>query len=472
MGRRLDNAASRGLRGAFSGLAAGALLLGLGASAAAQEIKLSPSSIQFGRVTDAKTRAVKIQNKGDADLLVGPVERCDGTSDEFTFALGGTLVPARRSADLSVTYRPTDEGGDDGCLEIQSNDPDDPVVELRLAGAGARPAGGGLRLRPDALEFGRVEIGTAATRTFQVQTTGGSSVDVAVVLCAGTSVEYAVSPDRVTVSPGRGATVEVAYEPMNAGGDAGCVDLQPADGQPPLALRLAGTGVEQGAAPAEVDLDIHDFKVRKELRLATPQQIQIRLWVKNAGSIDEPAPAIVVGSQNGVTVYENTLAVSDRPGNEGVSKYTFPAFTPDQEGDVVWTVTIEDADEDEDTATAVTRVLGETSQTTGVDLDIRRFRASGLLSLSGAKPVRLRLAVQNNGDLDEPREATLVGMRGEDEVFSETFPVSDPPGNRGATNYRFSDFVPAAIGEIVWMVVIDDDDSDLDEAFAVTRVTP
>ena len=27
-------------------------------------------------------------------------------------------------------------------------------------------------------------------------------------------------------------------------------------------------------------------------------------------------------------------------------------------------------------------------------------------------------------------------------------------------------------GEIVWMVVVDDDDADLDEAFAVTRVLP
>ncbi len=464
---------TRNPRLALVALVLGAALTVFDTEAAAQDIKLSPSSLEFGRVTATKTRKVKVQNKGSADLMVSSVDLCNGTSSEFSFVLASQQIPARRSADLEVTYAPTDAGADAGCLAITSNDPDEGLVQLGLSGTGARPDGGELRLRPAALDFGQVAIGTVATRTFQVQTTGGASLDVAVGLCAGTTTEFAPNPAMLTVAPGRGAGVDVTYQPADTGADTGCVELLRADGaQGPLQLRLAGAGVDQAPPAAALDLDIHDFKVKKESRLKAAQAVNIRLWVKNAGSVDGLAPATVVGSQNGAVVYQNTLMVSDRPGNEGVSKYSFPAFTPTQTGDVVWTATIDDGDPDVDTATAVTRVIGDTVGSTGVDLDIRRFRVTTPVSLAAGKAVQLRLAVKNNGDLDEPRDATLVGMQDGVEVVNETLQVADSPGNGGATNYRFMPFSPASVGEIIWMVVIDDDDADLDEAFAVTRVRP
>lgn len=455
------------------GLVAGLALLGLAAGAAAQEIKLSPSSVQFGRVSGTKSRSVKIQNKGTTDLMVGPIALCPGTSGEFSFSLGSSVVPARRSTDLRVAYTPAGAGDDQGCLDIPSNDPGNPLVQLRLAGSGARDNPGELRLRPTSLDFGRVKIGAGKRLTFQVQTTGGASVDLTVAPCAGTSAEYSAAPGQLTVAPGRGASVGVTYLPVDVGTDPGCVDVVPADPtRPALVVDLTGTGVDVTADPAQIDLDIHDFKVKKESRLKSAQPVQIRLWVKNTGSQAGSIPATVVGTQNTLLVYEQTLPVADRPGNEGVAKFTFPSYTPTQIGDIVWTATLEDDDPDLDTATAVTRVIGDPVATTGVDLDIRRFRVTSPVSASTGKPIQFRLAVQNNGDLDEARDATLVGIQDGFEVHSETIPVSDSIGNRGATNYRFAPYFPASAGEIIWMVVVDDDDVDADEAFAVSRVVP
>jgi hypothetical protein len=40
---------------------------------------------------------------------------------------------------LTVTYKPADVGDDTGCLEIASDDPDEPTVEFALTGTGAEP---------------------------------------------------------------------------------------------------------------------------------------------------------------------------------------------------------------------------------------------------------------------------------------------------------------------------------------------
>ena len=97
----------------------------------------------------------------------------------------------------------------------------------------------------------------------------------------------------------------------------------------------------------------------------------------------------------------------------------------------------------------------------------------GMTFYDGAgKPIQLRLAVENTGNLDEARDATVVGLQDGVEIYAQTIQVSDSIGNRGATNFRFGAFFPASAGEIVWMVVIDDDDIDADEATAVSRVFP
>lgn len=451
-----------------------ALFLVVG-EARGQDLRLAPDKIQFGRVATSKTRAVKIQNKGSSDLVVTSIQRCAGTSEEFSHSPLGATIAARKSADLEVTYTPTGSGEDDGCLEIASNDPDRPVARLGLSGAGPRDAdeGSRLRLRPDSLAFGKVAVGDFRSSSFLIQV-NGSALGVTVERCNGTSGEFDISPAQVTVQPGRGARIAVDYGPVDLGEDKGCLSIRnAADPASGLDLGVKGEGVDTPTADANIDLDIHDFKVKKQARLKSAQTVKIQLWVKNAGEERGPVPAVVIGTQNLEMIYEEILAVDDRPGNEGVAKYTFPAHTPTATGDIVWTVTLEDDDPDEDTATAVTRVIGEPSGgSNGVDLDVRRFRTTSSVSSSTGAAVKIRLAVENNGDLDEARDATLVGMQGGVEVYSETLSVADGLGDRGATNYRFPSYQPNATGEIVWMLVVLDDDPDLDEAFAVTRVLP
>jgi hypothetical protein len=89
-----------------------------------------------------------------------------------------------------------------------------------------------------------------------------------------------------------------------------------------------------------IDLDIAGFKVTKQVQLKNATAIRVQLVVKNHGSSnDQMRPATVVGTQNGVELYREMMMVSDPIGN-GRTTFEFPALTPMESGDILWTATI------------------------------------------------------------------------------------------------------------------------------------
>lgn len=110
-----------------------------------------------------------------------------------------------------------------------------------------------------------------------------------------------------------------------------------------------------GVQPALVDLDIAQFRVTKNVRLAHIKPIGISLVVINNGDSERSAPATIIGIQNGIEVYIQTQTVSDGIGN-GRTTVDFLSYTPDISGEIVWTATIADEDPDDDVAIATTNV--------------------------------------------------------------------------------------------------------------------
>jgi hypothetical protein len=110
--------------------------------------------------------------------------------------------------------------------------------------------------------------------------------------------------------------------------------------------------------PVVIDLDIAVFQVRNKVRSGgnNPKAITIKLTVINNGSFNSASrPATVIGGQNGIEVYNETLQVSDAFGS-GTSRFDYPSYLPTAAGVINWTVQIFDDDPDDDTATATTQV--------------------------------------------------------------------------------------------------------------------
>jgi hypothetical protein len=104
------------------------------------DINLNPPSLNFGTViiSNGKVLTGQIKNQGKDDLEVTNTYPCAPTSSEFTTSPTAPFTVAQGgSQTLTVTYTPVDEGEDNGCLVIESNDPGKDTVELNLAGIGA-----------------------------------------------------------------------------------------------------------------------------------------------------------------------------------------------------------------------------------------------------------------------------------------------------------------------------------------------
>jgi hypothetical protein len=104
---------------------------------------------------------------------------------------------------------------------------------------------------------------------------------------------------------------------------------------------------------AAVDLNITGFSTTNNVRLSRNQSVAISLRVRNIGTVNLPVPATVVGVQNTVEVYNQTVQVSDPVGG-GSTTFNFPAYTPTAVGNINWTVRVQDTNPN--TATATTNV--------------------------------------------------------------------------------------------------------------------
>lgn len=112
---------------------------------------------------------------------------------------------------------------------------------------------------------------------------------------------------------------------------------------------------------------------------------------------------------------------------------------------------------------------------TDVDLDIVSFTATEDPSSTVERRVYvLELAIRNNGDVDEPRDAIIVArtVLGKSRVLGERYEISAPPGPTDPTVYEYVlEILDPSGGGLDWAAYIDDDDTDYDIARVRTLFT-
>ena len=293
--------------------------------------------------------------------------------------LSGSVIIGAGSATALITVSPVDdalvEGNETVILTLSANaaytvgSPNNATVNIAdndSAPPPPPPSGPMIALSTAKLDFGQVQIFTKASRTASVHNIGSSTLEITgITACPGTSVEYSWSPNAFSLSPGSSQTLTVFYQPVDQTSDTGCVQIASNDAsQNPETLALAAVGIVPPAGPV-ADIDIARFSVTRQVNLMRPRPVQIQVSVRNPGSIAGSANVTVVGEQNNVAVYNQTQPITlNRRGNK---RMAFPPYSPTVQGDIIWTVTVDDADPDFDEATATTKVILGTSDHNGGD---------------------------------------------------------------------------------------------------------
>ena len=175
----------------------------------APDLRVSPGALAFGDVyVGARpTRTLTVSNRGSDDLRVGAITVSDSalTPDTPSFSLAQLEHRA-----VVMTWAPADTGTLSGAIELLSNDPDTPRLQIPVTGR-AIPAPSVATL-PESLAA-ELRTGASVSRTLQVLNRGGGDYvfrAVALASPAGTAVtvDHQALPrtkDAVDSRPGRAA---------------------------------------------------------------------------------------------------------------------------------------------------------------------------------------------------------------------------------------------------------------------------
>jgi uncharacterized repeat protein (TIGR01451 family) len=170
------------------------------------EITVHPSSLSFGsQDVDAGptlSQTVTITNDGSADLQISAVTPT-GDTGEFNLADSGegTLTPGSTRT-IEVSFDPTSAGAKSATLTIQSDDSDEPTMNVDLSGTGTEVSQPGYDSNPapdSAIDVGTDNVGSTVTATLTISETGEATLMVTPTLVGPDAADFDVTPSTLTI---------------------------------------------------------------------------------------------------------------------------------------------------------------------------------------------------------------------------------------------------------------------------------
>ncbi len=196
------------------------------AVATAPDLVVEPSSVAFGEIAwDGEgVAALVLSNVGDAALHLSALSLAGGSEEVAWTAITSPVVPPGGSIETVLTWTPTSGNPLDDTLLVDSDDPDEPRIEVPLSGS--VPAGD-LVVEPALHDFGTVMVGSTASTVVTVSNVGDGPLTITSASYAANDGDLGVADYGALASlpyrlaPGASTEVVVTYTPSDAGGDEG-----------------------------------------------------------------------------------------------------------------------------------------------------------------------------------------------------------------------------------------------------------
>lgn len=203
----------------------------------------APASLDFEDVGVNRTvrRAIELENRSDADCLVGGVEIVADSEGAFASPLEATggwgrdtasaVVPPGARLAIPVDFAPLRLGDHAARLELSISDPSAPRVSLPLSGRGFEAP---VLIAPDVVDFGRVPPGeTSSVRLVRMHNPSSTSwVVQSVELLQSSDVFELVEevPTPLRIEARRTETFAVRFRPDAVGDRVGAARIEVIEG--------------------------------------------------------------------------------------------------------------------------------------------------------------------------------------------------------------------------------------------------
>jgi len=211
-------------------------------------IDVAPPSIDFGsvKVSTSFTETITVKNTGSEDLII---ETLSIIGNEFSIkndTCSDATIPPDNSCTVDIVFSPTSEGDKSATLEIPSNDPDTPIVNVPLSGKGIPPQPN-ISVALESLNFDTVGVGKTSTQTVTITNTGEAALVIGILSITGTNLdEFSIENDTCsnqTIPLNNSCTVDIVFSPTSEGDKSATLEIPSNDPDTPIVnVPLSGTG--------------------------------------------------------------------------------------------------------------------------------------------------------------------------------------------------------------------------------------
>ena len=227
-------------------------------------ISVAPPKVDFGSLRVGKTsapRTVTITNTGNDALKVTAISLLGANAADFALAnlpmLPSTIAP-NANATFEVSFSPLAVGARSGVVVVQSDDPNQSSVTVKLTGEGTQP---GISLSPVKVTFPNQRVGTtSAPQAVTLSNIGTDPLNVAnIALMGANGQDFALANLPVfpaAIAPNQNITFDVTFRPTAIGDRTAAAVITSDDPNQPMAsVSLVGTGIapEIGLNPMAID---------------------------------------------------------------------------------------------------------------------------------------------------------------------------------------------------------------------------
>jgi preprotein translocase subunit YajC len=205
------------------------------------DISIAQTSLDFGsiKVGKKKTKTLKITSNGTGDLVI-TLSGLEGTD----FSIQGSssvTIKAKKSYSLKVLCTPTSGGLKTATLEIDSNDPDTPTLEISLTAAlpATTPD---ISVAQTPIEFGSIKVGKKVTKTLKI--TNNGTGDLVITLSGLEETDFSIQgSSSVTIKAKKTYSLKILFTPKSAGLETATLEVNSNDlDSPSIDISLSGTG--------------------------------------------------------------------------------------------------------------------------------------------------------------------------------------------------------------------------------------
>ncbi len=232
------------------------LLNGVATPAPTPVIELSLAEYDFGLVHMGQSASINVQisNLGDASLEITSISLLTGTQFAFEAPAIPFSIEPGNSANVLVSFNPTNDIAFYDFLFIESNDPINPSTNVIFDGTGDVELISNIVVTPPTLNFSQVYINQDSILTFSIGNTGNTELVLDGIVVADAE-HFAVNPFNLVDPIPVGETVdfEVIFSPNDSAMYSTIIYINSNDPTPPtFELTVTGWGIPP---TAEISLD-------------------------------------------------------------------------------------------------------------------------------------------------------------------------------------------------------------------------